>query len=187
MINEINRILKNATREDKYIKLKSNDYKELIKDLNSISKEFVEMLSEQGNIKSDVVNIVGSEFWGLRANLSLEGEIIKDLSEVDDVISKLKIKPKLISIKNNDIDLFFQSNKAINLKSNNDYTDLVFSFIDYIDGYRDLGIKFIGWNLEDSNMILNIPNSQSNNDFTKELFDSPEYDIYDWSEQLIEL
>ena len=62
MINEINEILQNALREGKNIKLSSNDYKELIKYLNPIAKKFVRMLCDQGHIKSDVVNIVGSEF-----------------------------------------------------------------------------------------------------------------------------
>ena len=111
----------------------------------------------------------------------------KDLSEIDDIISKLRIKPKLISINGNDIDLFFQPNQVINLKSNNDYTELVFSFIDYISEYADLGIKFIGWNLENHKFISNISNNDSNNSFTEELFNWEKCDIYDWGEQLIEV
>ena len=187
MINEINEILQNALREGKNIKLSSNDYKELIKYLNPIAKKFVRMLCDQGHIKSDVVNIVGSEFWGLRANLKLDEDTVKDLSEIDDIISKLRIKPKLISINGNDIDLFFQPNQVINLKSNNDYTELVFSFIDYISEYADLGIKFIGWNLENHKFISNISNNDSNNSFTEELFNWEKCDIYDWGEQLIEV
>ena len=41
---------------------------------------------------------------------------------------------------------------------NNDYTEFVFSFIDYISEYADLGIKFIGWNLENHKFISNISN-----------------------------
>ena len=187
MINEINEILQNALREGKNIKLSSNDYKELIKYLNPIAKKFVRMLCDQGHIKSDVVNIVGSEFLGLRANLKLDEDTVKDLSEIDDIISKLRIKPKLISINGNDIDLFFQPNQVINLKSNNDYTELVFSFIDYISEYADLGIKFIGWNLENHKFISNISNNDGNNSFTEELFNWEKCDIYDWGEQLIEV
>ncbi|KHS57664.1 hypothetical protein QX51_07535 [Terrisporobacter othiniensis] len=185
MKNKINGILENALREGKNIKLSSNDYKELIKYLNPIAKKFVRMLCDQGHIKSDIVNIVGSKFMGLRANFKLEKGTLKDLAQVDNIISKLRIKPKLISINGNDIDLFFQPNQVINLKSNNDYIDLVFSFIDYISEYKDLGIKFIGWNLENHQLISNIHNNDSNNSFTEELFNWSECDIYDWSEQLI--
>ncbi|MBC6695805.1 hypothetical protein H9L25_03340 [Terrisporobacter mayombei] len=187
MKNKINDILENALREGKNIKLSSNDYKELVKYLNPIAKKFVRMLCDQGYIKSDLVNIVGSEFMGLRANLKLDKGTLKDLGEVDNIISKLRIKPKLISINGNDIDLFFQPNQVINLKSKNDYIDLVFSFIDYISEYKDLGIKFIGWNLENHQLISNISNNDSNNSFTEELFNWSECDIYDWSEQLIEI
>ena len=61
----------------------------------------------------------------------------------------------------------------------------MFSFIDYISEYKDLGIKFIGWNLENHQLISNIHNNDSNNSFTEELFNWSECDIYDWSEQLI--
>ncbi len=186
MMDQVRVILENSERECGKIKLGSHDYKELIKSLNPIAKEFVQMLGKEGFIKADKIEIVGNEFWGLRANVTLDEDDFKYMDKLDNIISQLEICPKVISINGNNIDLFFQSNQSINLKSDSDYTELVFSFIDYIREYEHLGIKFIGWNLKNDKHIVNIPSIKSDSSFTKDIFDTQDVEIYDFNEQLIE-
>lgn len=188
MIEKINKIIENATREGKGLRLGSNDYKELLKMLNPIADKLVDMLSEQGYIKGDAIQIIGKEFWGLRANISfndIESNNICDVEDIKEIISKLDIKPKLIVFNEIDVDLFFRPNQIINLKSDADYISLVHSFIDYIHKYSEYNIKFLGWNLEDNEMISNIHNKESDINFTRELFDSEEVSITSLSSQLM--
>lgn len=167
-------------RDGKNLKLSSSDYIELIKFCNPIAKKFVQMLAEQGYIKSDIIQITDTDFWGLRARLELDNDSIADVELLDGVVSKLEIYPKVISIKGNIIDLFFQPNQPINLTSENDHIELIYSFIDYINEYSDYGIKFTGWNLCNDEMMKYKANREANTSFTQELFNAEETSIYDW-------
>lgn len=180
MINNINKILENAQKEGKNLRLSSKSYKELLKMFSPIADKFVDTLAEQGYIKSDPIQIIGKEFWGLRANISFDNiasNNIDDVEEVEKIISRLDIKPQLIVFNETGVDLFFKPNQVINLKSDTDYISLVHSFIDYIHKYSEYNIKFLGWSLEDCEMISNISYKESDISFTRDLFDWEEVSI----------
>lgn len=169
MISRINKILNGAKREDKNICLGTDEYKDLIKGLNPIAPQFVSMLFEMGCIKSDLVNIKGNKFCGFRANLELNDE---NYHELLGYISKLYIQPSLIFINGLELDLFFKPNRKINLISNEDYLSLIYSFIEYLKQYEELGLKFTGWNLDCEAMVECNPNKNRDTLFTKDLFDT---------------
>ena len=72
MISKIMQVLSGAKRNGKNICLGSDEYKELVKLLNPIALQFVNMLFEIGCVKSDLVKIQGDNFYGLRANLTFD-------------------------------------------------------------------------------------------------------------------
>ena len=168
MINRIMEILNGAKRDGKNICLGTDEYKELIKSLNPIAPQFVNMLFEIGYVKSDLVKIRGNNFYGFRASLEFND---KKYYEFLEYISKLYIQPSLIFINGLELDLFFKPNRKINLVSNEDYLSLIYSFIEYVKRYDELGLKFIGWNLDCESMVECNLNKDRDILFDKELFD----------------
>lgn len=190
MINKINAILEDGKLEGKDLRLKSNGYKELIKQLTPIAKQFVDMLAEQGYIKRDAMKLNDEKFWGLRANISFDnkdGNCTFKIKDIDEILLNLDIKPQLVILDGKEVDLFFRPNQVINLKSDIDYISLVNSFIDYIHRYDKYNIKFLGWNLDNVEMISNIYYKDSDISFAKELFDSEETLIMCPDIELIEI
>lgn len=182
-IEKLKELIK-TMREDENFNLSSDEYMKIIKFCNPISKELVKMLVEQGYVVADPIQISEKDFWGLRAQLELDNDSIVDLDLLEGLVSKLEIYPKVISIKGNVIDLFFQPNQPINLTSENDHVELIYSFIDYINEYSDYGIKFNGWNLCNDEMMKYKANREANISFTQELFNAEEISIYDWDDIL---
>lgn len=168
MINRIMEILNGAKRDGKNICLGTDEYKELIKSLNPIAPQFVNMLFEMGYVKSDLVKLRGNDFYGFRASLEFND---KKYYEFLEYISKLDIQPSLIFINGLELDLFFKPNRRINLVSNEDYLSLIYSFIEYVKRYDELGLKFIGWNLDCESMVECNLNKDRDILFDKELFD----------------
>lgn len=168
MKNRIMEILNGAKRDGKNICLGTDEYKELIKSLNPIAPQFVNMLFEMGYVKSDLVKIRGNGFCGFRASLEFND---KNYYEFLEYISKLNIQPSLIFINGLELDLFFKPNRRINLVSNEDYLSLIYSFIEYVKRYDELGLKFIGWNLDCESMVECNLNKDRDILFDKELFD----------------
>ena len=168
MINRIMEILNGAKRDGKNICLGTDEYKELIKSLNPIAPQFVNMLFEMGYVKSDLVKLRGNDFYGFRASLEFND---KKYYEFLEYISKLDIQPSLIFINGLELDLFFKPNRKINLVSNEDYLSLIYSFIEYVKRYDELGLKFIGWNLDCESMVECNLNKDRDILFDKELFD----------------
>ncbi|HBF6471708.1 TPA: hypothetical protein ACP6IR_002000 [Clostridioides difficile] len=169
MISRINKILNEAKRDGKNICLGTDEYKDLVKGLNKIAPQFVSMLFEMGCVKSDLVNIKGNRFCGFRANLELNDD---NYHEFLDYISKLDIQPSLIFINGLELDLFFKPNRKINLISNEDYLLLIYSFIEYLKQYEELGLKFTGWNLDFDDMVECDTNKEVDILFNKEAFDT---------------
>lgn len=161
-------VLNGAKRDGKNICLGTDEYKELIKSLNPIAPQFVNMLFEIGYVKSDLVKIRGNNFYGFRASLEFDD---KNYYEFLEYISKLDIQPSLIFINGLELDLFFKPNRKINLVSNEDYLSLIYSFIEYVKRYDELGLKFIGWNLDCESMVECNLNKDRDILFDKELFD----------------
>lgn len=168
MINRIMEVLNGAKRDGKNICLGTDEYKELIKSLNPIAPQFVNMLFEMGYVKSDLVKLRGNDFYGFRASLEFND---KKYYEFLEYISKLDIQPSLIFINGLELDLFFKPNRRINLVSNEDYLSLIYSFIEYVKRYDELGLKFIGWNLDCESMVECNLNKDRDILFDKELFD----------------
>lgn len=168
MKNRIMEILNGAKRDGKNICLGTDEYKELIKSLNPIAPQFVNMLFEMGYVKSDLVKLRGNDFYGFRASLEFND---KKYYEFLEYISKLDIQPSLIFINGLELDLFFKPNRRINLVSNEDYLSLIYSFIEYVKRYDELGLKFIGWNLDCESMVECNLNKDRDILFDKELFD----------------
>ena len=129
MISKIMQVLNGAKRDGKNICLGSDEYKELVKSLNAIAPQFVNMLFEMGYVKSDLVKIQGNSFYGLRANLEFNNENVYEFLEY---LSQLDIQPSLVFINGLELDLFFTPIRKINLVSDGDYLELVSSFIEYI-------------------------------------------------------
>ncbi len=171
MINKVNGIINKSKREGEDIILGSNEYKELVIYLNPIAKQFASMLAECGNIKSDVVKIKGDKFWGLRANIVLNKDEQINRSKVEQRIMELEILPSLVIFNDLDVDLFFTPNKVINLVHEKDYLELVFSFIEFIQKNEHIGLKFIGWNLENTDLIKCNELEGIDTVFSKEMFD----------------
>ena len=165
MISKIMQVLSGAKRDGKNICLGSDEYKELVKLLNPIALQFVNMLFEIGCVKSDLVKIQGDNFYGLRANLTFDDNNIYAFTELD-------IRPSLIVVNDSELDLFFKPNKKINLVSNEDYLQLISSFIQYINEYESMGLKFIGWNLDCEDMVECNPNKDRDVSFSKEIFNT---------------
>ena len=168
MISKIMQVLNGAKRDGKNICLGSDEYKELVKSLNAIAPQFVNMLFEMGYVKSDLVKIQGNSFYGLRANLEFNNENVYEFLEY---LSQLDIQPSLVFINGLELDLFFTPIRKINLVSDGDYLELVSSFIEYIKQYDEIGLKFIGWNLDCKYMVECNHNKERNTSFNKELFD----------------
>lgn len=194
MIKEINKILKNLT--GKYEKLDYDTYKEMLGYFPSIGKEYVSMLADKRCIKSDTIKLEDKDYWGLRACLNFNyndidicdfygvkkiedkfpygGEDVNffySLDKAEEILNKLSIRPKYLLLMGKNIYFIFQPKQKINLKSDEDYINLVHSFIDYIHEYENEGINFIGWNLKNKEMVESMTEKESNTNFTKELFD----------------
>ncbi|MFR2797347.1 hypothetical protein [Romboutsia timonensis] len=169
MISKIMQVLSGAKRDGKNICLGSDEYKELVKLLNPIALQFVNMLFEIGCVKSDLVKIQGDNFYGLRANLTFDDNNIYAFT---DALIELDIRPSLIVVNDSELDLFFKPNKKINLVSNEDYLQLISSFIQYINEYESMGLKFIGWNLDCEDMVECNPNKDRDVSFSKEIFNT---------------
>ncbi|HBG7256465.1 hypothetical protein ACWJU0_11140 [Clostridioides difficile] len=167
MINRIMEILNGAKRDGKNICLGTDEYKELIKSLNPIAPQFVNMLFEMGYVKSDLVKLRGNDFYGFRASLEFNDTKYYEFLEY---ISNLDIQPSLIFIKELEADLFFKPNRKINLVSNEDYLALIYSFIEYVKQYEQLGLKFTGWNLDFEGIVESNTNKDRDILFDKELF-----------------
>ena len=164
MISKIMQVLNGAKRDGKNICLGSDEYKELVKSLNAIAPQFVNMLFEMGYVKSDLVKIQGNSFYGLRANLEFNNENVYEFLEY---LSQLDIQPSLVFINGLELDLFFTPIRKINLVSDGDYLELVSSFIEYIKQYDEIGLKFIGWNLDCKYMVECNPNKERNTHLIK--------------------
>ena len=162
MISKIMQVLSGAKRDGKNICLGSDEYKELVKLLNPIALQFVNMLFEIGCVKSDLVKIQGDNFYGLRANLTFDDNNIYAFT---DALIELDIRPSLIVVNDSELDLFFKPNKKINLVSNEDY-------LQYINEYESMGLKFIGWNLDCEDMVECNPNKDRDVSFSKEIFNT---------------
>ena len=194
MIKEINKILKNLT--GKYEKLDYDTYKEMLGYFPSIGKEYVSMLADKRCIKSDTIKLEDKDYWGLRACLNFNyndidicdfygvkkiedkfpygGEDVNffySLDKAEEILNKLSIRPKYLLLMGKNIYFIFQPKQKINLKSDEDYINLVHSFIDYIHEYENEGLNFIGWNLKNKEMVESMTEKESNTNFTKELFD----------------
>ncbi len=194
MVKEINKILKDVT--GKYMKLEYDTYISLLKYFKPIGKEYVDMLAKKRCIKSDTIKLEGKDYWGLRACLNFNyndrdicdfygvkkiedkfpygGEDVNffySLDKAEEILNKLSIRPKYLLLMGKNIYFIFQPKQKINLKSDEDYINLVHSFIDYIHEYENEGINFIGWNLKNKEMVESMTEKESNTNFTKELFD----------------
>lgn len=172
IISGVQSILENSRKEGKHISSLTNDFRGLFECLSYAPEMVIEILVEDGYVKSDGVELIRKESWGLKANLLSYSREFYSFSKVKKIISKLKIKPKFVYIHENTVDLIFQPNKKINLRTKDDYISLVYSFLDYIKECGRDDIIFIGWNLENINMIEGIFNKKSNIKFSKELFDN---------------
>lgn len=177
IISGVQSIIENSRKEGKHISSLTNDFTGLFKCLSYAPDMIIEILVEDGYVKSDGVELISKEFWGLKANLLSYSREFDSFSKVKKIISKLKIKPKFVYIHENTVDLIFQPNQKINLRTKDDYISLVYSFLDYINECGRDDIIFIGWNLENINMIEGIFNKKSNIKFSKELFDNKSWFI----------
>ena len=152
-----------------------NKYIGFISDDGMKSKKVVEEFFNNEHIKSDLVDIVDDEFYGLRA--TVKTNIRKNNGNFEKLIykiTKLDIKPKIIYIDEDRTDLIFQPNRPINIFMKKDYFNILMEFIEYIENNKCMDLHFIGWNFNHSEMITSDDTKTSNTTFTKGLYDSDE-------------
>lgn len=172
IINEVQSIIESSRKEGEHISSLTNDFRELFKCFSYAPEMVIEILAEDEYVKSDGVELISKEFWGLKANLLSYNREFDNFSKVNKIISKLKIKPKFVYIHENTVDLIFQPNQKINLRTKDDYMNLLYSFLDYINEYSREDLIFIGWNLENTSMVESRFGKESNIKFNKELFNN---------------
>lgn len=165
-----------------------NKYIEVMTEEIMKPKKLVEEFFNNGYIKSDLLDIVDDEFYGLRARVKTK--ISKDNGNFEKLaykIIQLDIKPKVIYIDEDGADLIFQPNRQINIFKKNDYLNILMEFIDYIESNQWMDLHFIGWNLEYSKMITSEDKGFSDYNFSEDIYDSTEIECRGMIEGVIRI